>query len=111
MSVAVNVAVAVYVPSGTEGFGPFGILTRKITVEVDPEAGVGALVSNSCVVAAAFVLDAPLQQLPSTNVDPAPVPQSVVPFPVNTLETSAVFEAFTVKPNCAYAGDVLNPDG
>jgi hypothetical protein len=99
LSVAVNVAVAVYVPSGTTGEGLFGIVIRNWTVEVDPEAGVGAELFITCVVAAALVVEAPRKQLLTTKVDPLDAPQSDVPFPLKTEETSAVLEAFTEKPN------------
>ncbi len=71
-------------------------------VEVDPDDGVGADVLMRSVDAAASVLDAPRQQLLTTNVLPLPVPQRVVPLPLKTADTSAVFEAFTENPNCAF---------
>jgi hypothetical protein len=111
LSVAVNVAVAVYVPSGTAGLGLFGMVILNWSVEVDPDAGVGAAVSMTCVLTAAFVLEAPRQQLLTTKVVPPDDPQIVVPLPSNTGETSAVFDAFTENPICAYETLVLNPLG
>ncbi len=81
------------------------------TVEVEPDAGVGALVLMSCVVAATFVLDAPRQQTFTAKVLPFEDPHAVEPSPLKTADISAVFEAFTEKPNCAFAGLVSKPAG
>lgn len=81
---------------------------RNCTVDVDPDPdGVAEVLLMSCVVAAAFVVDAPLQHELTLN---APLPQ-MPPLLLNTFETSAVFDAFTEKPNCAFDGVVVNPSG
>jgi len=108
---AVNVAVAVYVPVGIAGLGLVGTDTLNCIVDVDPETSVASVVLISSVAAAA-VLEAPLQQPLTTNVEPAPVPQAVDPSPVNTSDTSAVFDAFTVNPNWPLAmPEVVKPNG
>lgn len=72
---------------------------RNCTVLVDPDAGVGAEEFMTCVVAVASVDEAPRQQLFDTNVEPLTDPQSVVPFPLKTADTSVVFDALTENPN------------
>jgi hypothetical protein len=88
----------VYPPSGTAGEGLLGIVIRNCTVVVEPDDGVGAPVLISCVAAAAFVLDAPLQQLFTVNETLLLVPQTE-PLCLNTGEISVVLEAFTENPN------------
>lgn len=77
---------------------------------MEPDDGVGAVLlirSVACV----LVAEEPLQQLLFTNVEPFAEPHNVVPLPLNTLDTSSVFDAFTEKPNCELAGEVSNPLG
>ena len=86
------------------------MVMRNCIVEVEPDEGVGADVRMSCVEAATFVLEAPRQQLFTVNEPLFDVPQSV-PLCVNTGDISVVFDAFTVKPICAFETEVSKPLG
>lgn len=87
------------------------MVIRNWTVDVAPDAGVGVVLLMSVVGAAAFVLDAPRQHVPEVNEPPTEVPHDPEPLSLNTVDTSADVEAFTVNPSCEFATEVMKPAG
>ena len=90
---AVNVAVAVYPPSGTSGVGFGGILILKATVEVEPDDVLG---SEVFIIVFAVVLGLS-QQVFAVLFEPV---LHAAPLSLNEVVKSAEVEAITVYPNC-----------